>query len=850
MPEFSSIEELNQAYGFEGASDINGTMTLDELNQSLVKGDISSKSTTISEDEGYDVFGGLKVFAEGLTLLPKQVAATAITALQGWEGASVVDRGWGDRLVQSAQEDADRFAQEASIEYKGKKFLPGIDIKEVAQLPQNLAYSGTSMITGLGAGIGVGVATKSPMAGWASGGLASGMAAYNMASYQIMQEYLEAKNEESLQNKKRELTIDEENKLKDEFSSLAREHGLWEAIPEAAGQVLGAKIIVTPLTRMFGKTLATRIAGKLAALYGEELVTETVTQMGQQKVRYEAGLPGAEKKPEWTSVSDWGQAAKEVAPQVFLLTSVLGGAGSIAHSAYQKMDAGAKSRLIQKVVADNKYANLSDDEINTIIHEANEISKKRPKDTGLSTSIAVLNNEIKSRGIGEGAPPTAPITDTESLLGNIESSLYEGTATPEQVRASMPDLEQVGIQRQQVEDIIGVFTGNMGENMTQARTQAEQAGGDLLDQVGASGVAQGDSLGRITNTVNAIAAKRAKTRQSVQPAQPVQEDFTGQARREMAMELEADRIAKADIEARREFGPSGARAIGIEERVETPEPPEAPPMVPPAEREPYSPEFANEIARRRGVQILPPGQGFELQGPAYPISGKKGRPFQTKATATIALKRSNLERDYEVIGSGKEYFITRKAGAVATAKAGLIKISGITDQTIINDVSYGTFKDDIALSEDRDVIRKELAELKERHARKDFEEITSPGTIASRVLAEAKAKMSAEEYKVFKAEARKKLAVYEEVHREVVAPSAKIPATFIGMQENVPGKPSLVMVNEPSGTTKEFNPDVHEITNKAEYEAAIAPDVGIKMPLPAPKPIPKPEVKLTKEAPR
>ncbi len=60
-----------------------------------------------------------------------------------------------------------------------------------------------------------------------------GKVAYEMATYQFMQEYLEIKNEEMQQTQGRNITIEEENQFKTDMVSLAKQYGLWEAIPEA-----------------------------------------------------------------------------------------------------------------------------------------------------------------------------------------------------------------------------------------------------------------------------------------------------------------------------------------------------------------------------------------------------------------------------------------------------------------------------------------------------------------------------------------------------------------------------------------------------------------------------------------
>ena len=75
----------------------------------------------------------IATFGKGLVDLPKQFASKLLMATQGIEGASVTDKGWGDRYIDLANKDAQKFVEEI-----GKKYDSSL-MQEVAQLPQNLA---------------------------------------------------------------------------------------------------------------------------------------------------------------------------------------------------------------------------------------------------------------------------------------------------------------------------------------------------------------------------------------------------------------------------------------------------------------------------------------------------------------------------------------------------------------------------------------------------------------------------------------------------------------------------------------------------------------------------------------
>lgn len=275
-----------------------------------------------------NVFAGtIATFGMMLTKIPKQVAVGVLQASQGKEGASVVNRDWADEYIKSASEDIESFVKEAKAKYGSKAFM-GLKISDLAELPQNMGYSLTSM----GAGLAVGVPLAFvPLPGfrvgaYIAGTVASGKVAYNATTYQIMQQYLDVKNEESIANTGKAITLEEENRLKKEFDRLAHQHGLWEAVPEAISNLAFFSILTAPLTKMIGKTVAGQIVTKLTGLYGEELITETITQMGQARVEAKVGM--REGTREWLSAKDWIKSLKEIAPQTFLLTTLMTGAGT------------------------------------------------------------------------------------------------------------------------------------------------------------------------------------------------------------------------------------------------------------------------------------------------------------------------------------------------------------------------------------------------------------------------------------------------------------------------------------------------------------------------------------------
>jgi len=311
------------------------------------------------------------VFGQALTKLPKQWGAAVLQAIQGKDGASVVDPDWADRFIADASTDAERFVTEVSQKYRATR-LP-IKLTDLAELPQSMAFSLTSM----GAGLAVGVPTAfipvpgARIAAWVAGTATSGAVAYNMSTYQIMQTYLEIKDEEMRATIGRGLTLDEENQLKADFSRQATAYGLWEAVPEALSNLAFGKILTMPLGKMVGKSIAIKIITKLGSIYGEELLTETVTQKGQSDIEVEAGL--REERISWI------EAFKEIFPQTFLLTTILGGLGQVGVSSVNKIKQSLKKEKGDSPIYEDIKDRITEDVFAEIEAEAVEMEKVKPE---------------------------------------------------------------------------------------------------------------------------------------------------------------------------------------------------------------------------------------------------------------------------------------------------------------------------------------------------------------------------------------------------------------------------------------------------------------------------------------
>jgi len=304
-----------------------------------------------------------KVFGEALTKLPKQLGASILQAMQPM-GASAVDKDWADRWIESANTDLSEFAQDVTKEYSGVR-LP-ISMTDLATLPQSMAFSLTSMGAGLAVGLPIALIPEptpaSRIAAWAAGTAASGAVAFNMSRYQIMQTYLDVKNEEMKATVGREITLAEEEQLKRNFSWQATKYGLWEAVPEALSNLAFAKLLTLPLGKMVGKSIAVKMLGKIGGLYGEEFLTETITQKGQSAIEVEAGLREGN--------ITWIEAFKEIAPQTFLLTTILGGTGQISVSAVNRIKRSLKKEAGDSPAFAAINENITEDVFAEVEYEA------------------------------------------------------------------------------------------------------------------------------------------------------------------------------------------------------------------------------------------------------------------------------------------------------------------------------------------------------------------------------------------------------------------------------------------------------------------------------------------------
>ena len=335
-----------------------------------------------------DVFVESKDKFSYIDTLGTNLIATTINASTGAKGATVNKKGFGQYFIDSAD-----------------KKLKDLRKKDPfsADTIDSLAFSLSAQGSALLAGAGTQITTKNPIASMSVASGISGIMAYRMAEYQIMQQYLELKDDESKSSTGKGITQEEEDRLKKEFSRKAKEFGLWEAVPEALSGGLGFGLLSGAFKKMLGTKVSENLLLKLGVFYSGELATETVTQMGQTRIMAQTGFPNVEDI-NWTSKTDWLTSLKDVAPQTFLLTTILGGGASVitkTQVARQEIkDEALLNKVVEKIEETEKLT--EEEQINKVKERDATLNfaKSRKKELNIKAKNNILSaSEVKERDL-------------------------------------------------------------------------------------------------------------------------------------------------------------------------------------------------------------------------------------------------------------------------------------------------------------------------------------------------------------------------------------------------------------------------------------------------------------------
>lgn len=325
--------------------------TQDEIDEAVQQ--ITNQAQPASEKPFWKTGDVLSALGDVATnVLP----ATWAGVRRGWEG---IQKEHSPEYMEAMAADEARnravLDENARREAAGELSTAGENIREIvpslgfmgASIPSTMAGARTGAFTGGRAATMAGApefAPQAALAGGVIGGFAGGFgASYRMMGAQFMDDAMNHFNELSMQKLKRPLNDAERQKIYDDLLPVAQNTALWEAAPEAIGNLatLGAGKVILGIGKPAFQALVKGAKAKILAGVGSqatELATEGITEFGQGNDQakleaYKAGLPMESVAPKYQGAQGLWEATKEVAPAVATLGALTAGAGGLAYGA-------------------------------------------------------------------------------------------------------------------------------------------------------------------------------------------------------------------------------------------------------------------------------------------------------------------------------------------------------------------------------------------------------------------------------------------------------------------------------------------------------------------------------------
>ncbi len=327
----------------------------------------------------WDPLGAAKDLGKLIYDIPIQTEAAMGNLLDD----PLVDNEWTDILRNNGKRRDEQRASEITDAERQNTVLPFTDFLtrgHIADTSQSTGFTGVSMLSSIvGAAAGLLTGPLAPIASISSGMATGGYAAYRMVSRMFVDSIFD----EAEKILKRPPTAEEKNFLLEETKDIRHNHALFEAGPEAIGNALA----MTGIGKIFGgaaeKAMGKLISG-IATTLGGELSTETVTQMGQQRAESDLGM-APDPKRRWLNLHDWVTSFKEVAPQVVILTGVMGGAGALAGRVMREDEVDGSQTDTDQVATEFEKQVLT--------LEANDLTTEEMQE------LASLEDELRAAGI-------------------------------------------------------------------------------------------------------------------------------------------------------------------------------------------------------------------------------------------------------------------------------------------------------------------------------------------------------------------------------------------------------------------------------------------------------------------
>ena len=339
-----SLEFLSEKYDYDYAgAKAAGIADQDIINEMTNRGYI---------DREYDILGGIKDIGNMLYDVPTQLQASFAAALEPDDPYAEHD--WRDRWREAGKARTEMREEAPGGE---AQFLPpipgvlpeGIKRSDIREASGNIGFSGVALGGGVLGGVVGGGLTKTPAGAIAGQMAVSGALAYRMDKTMVTEQLHDALVEETQETYGREPTEEEWKEALEKTDTLRSKHALWEAVPEAVGNVAEIKLLGGIFREALGANLGTRFLKNVLSMYGVEVATETETQIGQHNAEVEMGLKPGEELRSLLSWEDQKQSYYEVAPGVFVLMGTLSGssyaAGKVAGAITGKTDVAGEAEV-------------------------------------------------------------------------------------------------------------------------------------------------------------------------------------------------------------------------------------------------------------------------------------------------------------------------------------------------------------------------------------------------------------------------------------------------------------------------------------------------------------------------
>ncbi len=244
------------------------------------------------------------------------------------------------RVIRGGDDSAGESYLDQAIDYTEPAKIKNTDpnYQNLYGLGKSLGYSLTTMTASALAAAGT-VAAGMPAVAPGAAMAAGGGVAYRASKDEFLDRVKEQLDKKSESVNGRPLNPDEWTSALEEYETAAMKYGAWEAIPEAASNLVFLRALSLPL-RGASKEALTEAAKRAAQAMASEQATETITGVGQSGAEQEAGL-GKQKTV--------AEAFRDQALQTAIITGLMGGAGAGGRMA---VEGGPQKRLGRALTQD------------------------------------------------------------------------------------------------------------------------------------------------------------------------------------------------------------------------------------------------------------------------------------------------------------------------------------------------------------------------------------------------------------------------------------------------------------------------------------------------------------------